>query len=508
MIAAMPPRRTLVARTLLVLVVAVAFRCWKLPTLPVGFSEDEAYGCRNAARFAAGVVPLELLRLYPEELSQQVVNGYQPGLYYLWPVTLFRLFGYSPVVWRLSSVIPSLAMVALLYPFGRRVLGERTAFFAALLLAASRWHASEARWGWLVTAAWPFLLAGALLFLSGQRRDRPLLAALGGALSALPGSFYPSALAFALVPLPAAFLARPLRPRVLAGWASGFVVGALPTVLMAMHQPTELLARGRAASVFADAGSDPVLLFVLGNVVHYSGLLFFRGDPLSWHTLPGTPALDPACAVAFVGGLFLALRRPRRPVCAATLGILGAGFAIGLLSQTTDAPNQYRVGFAVVAVVILAAIGLGTAARLLGRRGLRGARALPAIAIALSAILNGWFLFASWPGHESSFRGSGGRYTALAAEIERLSGSGVPIAVSPAVVTDRLRLDLALARSLEDAARAGTSARIGYRYSAASSAEGARILPPDARDGDLVRDPWGEPLYRVATAAPPPASAP
>lgn len=499
----MPSFRSPVARTLLVLALAVAFRCWRLGELPPGFSEDEAWGCRNAAAFAAGRVPLELLRLYPEGLSQDVVGGHQPGLYYAWPVALFRLAGYSPVVWRLSSVLPSLAMVLALYPFGRKVLGERAAFLAALLLAVSRWHASEGRWGWHVTAAWPFLTAGLLLFLAALRGNRRLPAFASGALSAFPASFYPSAIAFALVPAPASLLARPYRPRVVAAWLGGFAVGALPTAYMVWNQPAEFLARGKAASVFADAGPGEVPLFVLGNAGHYLGMLFFRGDPLSWHTLPGTPALDLATALAFLAGLLLALRRMRRPRNAALLGTLGAGFAIGLLSQTTDAPNQYRVGFAAVAVAILAASGLRVAARLLRRRRGRPALALAPAAVAAAALLNGWFLFVRWPSEPSYFYGSGGAYRAVAGEMERLRASGHAVGVSPRVAPDRLRLDLALARNLEEAARAGESGRFAYSYGARLDPAEARILPAGATVGTPVPDPFGRPLYRVALPSPP-----
>lgn len=498
----MPSFRSPVARTLLVLALAVAFRCWRLGELPPGFSEDEAYGCRNAARFAAGQAPLELLRLYPQGTSQEVVGGHQPGLYYAWPVALFRLAGYSPVTWRLSSVLPSLAMVLALYPFGRKVLGERAAFLAALLLAVSRWHASEARWGWHVTAAWPFLAAGLLLFLAALRGNRRLPAFLSGALSAFPMSFYPSAIGFALVPLPASLLARPFRPKVLGAWLAGFVAGAVPTAYMALSQPTEFLARGRAASIFADAGPGELPLFLLGNAGQYLGLLFFRGDPLSWHTLPGTPALDTATALAFLAGLALALRRTRRPLHAALLGTLGAGFTIGVLSQTTDSPSQYRVGLAVVAVSILAAKGLLAASRLLRRRWRRPAFALAPAAVAAAALLNGVFLFSTWPSHPGYFYGNGGVYEVVAAEVERLRGMGLSVGVSSRVVSDRMRLDLALARSLDEAGRAGESSRVPYEWGRRLAPGLARIVAPEAGPAGPVADPFGRPLYAVAPPAP------
>ena len=277
----MSPRAERGLKTALVLGVALAFRALWLASWPVGFSPDEAYGCRNAARFAVGSERLDPLALYEEGASQAVVGGHQPGLYYLLPVAAFRLLGYSPAVWRLTSVLPSLVTVLALYPFGRRALGERTAFLAALLLATSRWSASEARWGWHVTAAWGLLAPALVLFLRALRRDAPRTAAAAGLLGALPASFYPSAVGFALVPVPAALLARPFARRALAGYLLGALAGSVPSLVMAVRQPDAFLARGRAASVFAEASSDPVLFFVVGNLVHYAGLLFVKGDPLA-----------------------------------------------------------------------------------------------------------------------------------------------------------------------------------------------------------------------------------
>jgi len=85
----------------------------------------------------------------------------------------------------------------------------------------------------------------------------------------------------------------------------------------------------------------------------------------------------------------------------------------------------------------------------------------------------------------------------------RLRASGHAVGVSPRVAPDRLRLDLALARNLEEAARAGESGRFAYSYGARLDPAEARILPAGATVGTPVPDPFGRPLYRVALPSPP-----
>src|SRR5258706_2047656 len=93
-------RRRTIRRALLVLSIALFFRIFRLDSLP-GFSQDEAYGALNAAKFAAGE-PLHPLRLYAEGLSQDVVGGYQPGVSFALPSTFFPVFCWALPVWRLA----------------------------------------------------------------------------------------------------------------------------------------------------------------------------------------------------------------------------------------------------------------------------------------------------------------------------------------------------------------------------------------------------------------------
>ena len=483
-------------RTLVVLAAAFLFRASATETLLPGFNEDEAYAARNAARFATGAEQLEPLRLYPHGISQALLGGFQPGFFYAWPATVLRLAGWSRTAWRLASILPSVAMVLLLYPLGARLLGERTAFLAALFLAVSRWHASDGRWGWVVVFATLLSLAGMLLVGTAVRMSRPCPALLGAALLGLAvpcyGAAAPPALASALLLL----VPRP-KPKLLAAWVTGLSLGLVPLIVAALSQPEALLARARAASVVSDAGSIALVpLFLAGNLIHYAGLFLVSGDPLAWHTLDRTPALDLASGLAFLAGLGLVLRRPSRPSRLLALVLLCAPLLAGLLAQVTDAPNQYRVGLAAPATALLAASGVLAAARLLRGR-VREARFLPAAALLASFGLNAYFLFVRWPSSPGAFDGYGGRYTTLAADVENLHAAGIPVVVSPAAVPDRLCLDVAMARSLADAASAGTRGRLPYGW--AWQAPGGAALIASASDprGTPRLDRWGRVLYRV-----------
>ena len=490
-------------RTLLVLAVALLFRAAATDALLPGFNEDEAYAARNAARFASGAEPLEPLRLYPHGISQSILGGFQPGYYYAWPAAVLRTTGWSRAAWRLASILPSVAMVLLLYPLGARLLGERRAFLAALFLAGSRWHASDGRWGWVVVLAALLGLAGMLLVATGARRGRPLPTLLGGALLGLAvpcyGAAAPPALASGLLLL----VPRP-RPRLQAAWLVGLAAGLVPLFVAATAQPAALLARARAASIVSDAGSLALVgLFAAGNVIHYAGLFLVSGDPLAWHTLDRAPALDLASGLAFLAGLALALRRPRRPANALALVLLAAPLLAGLLAQVTDAPNQYRVGLAAPATAVLAGSGALLAARLLRRRA-RPARLLPTALLLVSLALNARFLLLLWPSSPAGFDAYGGRYAALAEDLERVSSAGVDAVVSPEVADDRLRVDISMARTLAEAAEAGSRGRVPYEVGREPRAGAAFVAPPADGRGEPRRDRWGRVLYRVV----PPSAAP
>lgn len=483
-------------RTLVVLAVALLFRVTAAGTLLPGFNEDEAYAARNAARFASGAERLDPLRLYPHGINQSLLGGYQPGFYYAWPASFLRAAGWSRTAWRFTSILPSVAMVLLLYPLGAGLLGERRAFLAALFLAGSRWHASDGRWGWVVVLATLLSLAGVLLVGAAARRSRPVHALLGAALLGLAvpcyGAAAPPALASALLLL----VPRP-RPGLLAAWLGGLTLGLVPLFVAALSQPEALLARGRAASLFSDSGSISLVpLFLAGNVIHYTGLFLVSGDPLSWHTLDRTPALDLASGLAGLAGLVLALRRPLRPPSPFVLVLLLAPLAAGLLSQVTDAPNQYRVGLAAPATALLAASGALVGSRLLRRR-MRAARFLPAVLLLASAGLNAHFLFVRWPASPGAFDGYGGLYTTLAADVETLTEAGIPVVVSPGAVPDRLRLDVSMARSLGDAAEAGVRGRLSYGWAWKAGAGTALVVPASDPRGEPRLDRWGRVLYRV-----------
>jgi hypothetical protein len=475
--------------------VAVFFRTYRLDTLP-GFNFDEAHAAANAARFAAGE-RLDPLRLYPHGVAQEVLGGFQPGFYYLWPSAFLELFGWSLGVWRATSIVLSVGIVLLLYPLGARALGERRAFVAALLLAGSRWHVSDGRWGWVVIFADFVTAAGALLVFAGLKRPSPVPLAAGGALLALSTPLYGAALP-PLVASAALVLLGSRSRRATLAFAAGASIGLIPFAVMALRQPAELLARARSASVVADAAGSSVLLFMAGNAILYAGLFLFRGDPLPFHTLPGTPALDVLSGLAFFAGLLLALRRPRRSRAAFTLFLLGAALAAGVLAQGADAPNQYRVSLAAVFVALLAADGLLVAARLLSKKVRFPWRAGVAAVVFGSLLLNARFLFATWPKERSLYEAYGGPYTRMANDVRRVLDRGRSVWVDPNLLNDPVLLRTALARDLHEASRPFSEwPAPAVRVTGRPLPEDALFLPASSAEGTPRTDPWGNVLYRI-----------
>ena len=131
------------------------------------------------------------------------------------------------------------------------------------------------------------------------------------------------------------------------------------------------------------------------------------------------------------------------------------------------------------------------------RRALLSPARLPAVAVALSAGLDAFFLLVTWPGHPSSFYGFGGHHATLARDVAAAAATGRSVAIHPALVPDRLQLDLALARTLEEAAAAGTRSRVPYLIARTPPAGATFLDVPIAAAGAPRHDPWGLVLYRV-----------
>jgi hypothetical protein len=437
------------AAVLACLLVAAAFRLPSLERIPGGFGFDEAYNAIDAEAAAHGA-----WRWFYE------ANGGREPMSITLQAAAISLLGrdHAVVAMRMVSAAAGIVTVAALYGCAWLLFRNRyTALLSAGLLAASYWHVHFSRyairailaplWTTLAVAAWWRASS------SGHRDARDWLApaVACGAMLALAAYSHPTG---RLVPLllvgDALLSARPLRKVSIALGTAGAVAFALWSPLAAYfaRHPAAFTSHPADVSLAAVAAArygGSLVAALAANVASVLGMLWLRGDPSTFHNLPGLPVFDPLTgALAAIGIVVLAgtiagdpaLRgdvgaagRPgavkpgersfREPVRAARLVALWMGLLVVPSILSDRAPNFSRAVAALPAIAIVPALGATWLGSALGRRGPRPEVvpvALGALALASATAWTAWHYAVAFPRLPQVYRSfDGDKIDALAA---------------------------------------------------------------------------------------------
>lgn len=296
---------------------------------------------------------------------------------------LFRVFGRGDYgILALSAVGGSLTLPAV-YWLGREMGRPQVALVAMTLCALAMSPLVFSRWAYTAALLLPLVLAAAAAALRAVATRRVAWALLAGLFLGL--SLHTYVPAWAIVPTFGIFalttLARPRGKLVAAAGIAG-LVAFLPFAVAYLQFPHRLGGRARDVSILASTrsaalpgGSGPVAvtLRLLHNVVEYTGVLLWRGDPIPRNGIPGRPAFTVLIGVAVLAGIALSWRSARKgnPGDRLLLLLAGASLLAGILSIPADAPNVLRIYPLVGLCVLFAAESL--------------VRWIPAAARALSA---------------------------------------------------------------------------------------------------------------------------
>jgi 4-amino-4-deoxy-L-arabinose transferase-like glycosyltransferase len=182
---------------LVILLVAGTLRLFKLDELPPGLHVDEASHAWNAytllktGKDQHGVRwPIFYSRLFGDNASTSFIYALLP---------FQAIGGMNVTTARLPSAVGGVLTVLLIYFVGARLFGCVTGLVAAAMLAVNPWHLQTSRFG--VDAGSPFLILASLAaFLwanmpfddDEQRRPRPVIAALAGAMAGISCYGYPA----------------------------------------------------------------------------------------------------------------------------------------------------------------------------------------------------------------------------------------------------------------------------------------------------------------------------
>ncbi|MBI4058275.1 glycosyltransferase family 39 protein [Candidatus Gottesmanbacteria bacterium] len=158
---------------LLIIILAIFFRFYRLGTLPPGFLPEEvsngwnAYSLLKTGRDEWGVfLPLVF----------RETGGYKLALNsYLIVPSLF-IFGVNELAVRIPAALASVLSVVLTYFLVIHVFkNKKYALAAAFLLAVTPWHIAVGRYGEEVNLGVPLFLSGLILFLKGLRTPKLLI---------------------------------------------------------------------------------------------------------------------------------------------------------------------------------------------------------------------------------------------------------------------------------------------------------------------------------------------
>lgn len=147
---------------LLIFLLALGLRVYKVTQYPAGLNADEA---------AIGYNAYSLLLTGKDEfghswpLNFQSFNDYKPGLYFYLTLPLIKILGLTVLAVRLPSVILGALTVLILYLSIKQIFqSDFWALISSFLLAVSPWSLHFSRGGWESNVATFFIVLGLYLF--------------------------------------------------------------------------------------------------------------------------------------------------------------------------------------------------------------------------------------------------------------------------------------------------------------------------------------------------------
>ncbi len=348
----------------LILILAIFLRTYRLDTIPPGIYVDETNGGLDALHILEGNGVSPFATGWYE-----TPNGY---LYYM--AAIFKLLGATWMGLKVASLIPAILTIPAVYLLARQLFGPLTGLCAMLLMAVSRWDLSFSRWGWNETAPPLFQVLSFYFLIRGLRERRALDYTLSGLLAGLSVYTYLSArlailtlilyVIYWLLSDPSGWQASLNRIGLgLAILSAAAIIAVAPIMVTYLTNPFVLTNRVSQISVFRDIQDQGSIAPLTGNIGDILKFFHQTGDLQGKHNLPGEPMTDPITGLLFAIGVayaILAWRDQRRILLLLWLVL---GLAGSFLSSHSESPQSYRALTALPAVVILAADVLDQIAR-------------------------------------------------------------------------------------------------------------------------------------------------
>ncbi len=294
----MTARRAFIFTALLILLVAMGLRLYRLPNQPLGLHYDEA---------ANGILAGEIASSAERPIFIPAYTG-KEVLFFYWSALWMNLLGITPLALRMSAALVGVATVAATIWAVRELLHDQRdapwiALVAAAFVATSFWHLILSRYGFRAITQ-PLLQALTVAALwRGLRRDENGWLLVAGLFCGLTAYTYLAARAFP-VPLAAALLtllvADADRRRERLGQMA-LVVGVAALVLAPLARYW-LTHPGSFSTRMEQVAADNQAETWAGIRASLQ-MFFIKGDPTIRFNLPHRPLFDPLTAGLFLAGL-------------------------------------------------------------------------------------------------------------------------------------------------------------------------------------------------------------
>ncbi len=351
-----PLNRLTIVGLLALFGISLAIRLYRNVDFPPSLFYDEAYN---------GLEAIHITSLPGFQVWSDALSGRPTFHLYLLNLA-FRLFGVSVPTLRGVSAFGGALTVVFAFLASREIIGDRGAWLAGAILAASRWDmtfsriAYEAIWAAVFATATVWLLAG------GVRRGRALWLILAAIPCALGLYTYVSyrlfGVAIAIFWLQLLWQQRRRAVASAVGFGAVGLLVAAPLLAFARQNPDKLLFRFSQVSIFQDVQAQHSFKPLLDSISLYVGIFNYRGGigarhnlPLTAPNLPGTPELGLPFAVCFALGLGIVLVRWKRPANVLLFTTLLMGLTAGALTILIESPHPTRSILAAPITAICAA---------------------------------------------------------------------------------------------------------------------------------------------------------
>jgi len=289
---------------ILILLLAIFFRIWKIEEVPPGLYPDSAIYANEAW---LSLKNKDFKVFYPE-------NNGREGLF-MWLLALsFYLFGVSIFSLRIVSAILGSLTVFGVYLLAKELFeNEKIALLSSFFISVSFWHTNFSRIGFRVILL-PFVITFSFYFLlKALKRKSILFSILGGIFFGL-GFYTYTSFRVAVLILPFLFLFWLFIAKK-EGWQKKFLslaflffvttfFVALPIGIYFLKNPQDFISRATPISVFK--AENPAKEFLKSLILHL-GMFNFYGDPNWRHNFSGKPMLFFPVGILFLIGFFISI---------------------------------------------------------------------------------------------------------------------------------------------------------------------------------------------------------